>query len=295
MELSVKDRAIQGGAMNWVANYLTPRNVGRYLGAAGMGTTIEILWNKRRRSGDLSAMVSDHFVGEGATVVDVGASWGLFTYHFARRVGRRGYVYSYEPHPDNAAVLQKLAKARPHVHFRPVGVSDVAGRGEMHVPSWKNRRVTAQSSLSHGFGGIEGVEVEKISVPIVRLDDELGPEKQVVFVKIDVEGHEMSVLRGGASMLRRCLPTLLIEVEQRHLKVPIEDVFHYIEKLGYHLYSVDEHALRPIAEFDLQRDQLSKLTGDQFRPFSMPKGYISDFCAVQNPDTLDGLPVERRA
>ena len=86
--MSVKDRALQGGAANWVATYLTPRNVGRYLGAAGMETTIEILWNKRRRAGDLSATVSDHFVGEGATVVDVGASWGLFTYHSRAQSGK---------------------------------------------------------------------------------------------------------------------------------------------------------------------------------------------------------------
>src|SRR4051794_33482857 len=158
--------------MNWLANYFTPRNVGRYLGNAGMAATIEILWNKHRRAGDLSAMVCDHFVGEGATVVDVGASWGLFTYHLAHIVGRHGEVYSYEPHPANTAVLQKLAKAQSHVHFRPVAVSNVAGRREMQVPRRKNRLVTAQSSLAHGFDGLDEVGVERVAVTTVRLDDE---------------------------------------------------------------------------------------------------------------------------
>jgi FkbM family methyltransferase len=281
--------------MNWAANYLTPRNVGRYLGTAGMAATIEILWNQRRRAGDISAKVSDHFVREGATVIDVGASWGLFTFHLAHRVGRRGQLYSYEPHPANTAVLEKLAKAQPRVHFRPAAVSDVAGRGEMEVPRWKSRLVTAQSSLAHGFDGLEGVDVERIAVTTVRLDDEIGPEVQVDFVKIDVEGHEMSVLRGGASMFRRCLPPLLIEIEQRHLNGAIEDVFHYIQELGYHLFYIDEHALRPIADFDLERDQLAKVVNGQFNPFSMPKGYICDFCAVRTLDSLRGLPVQRRA
>ena len=293
--MSVKDRALQSGAMNSLANYLTPRNVGRYLGSAGMAATIEILWNQNRRAGDLSATVSDHFVREGATVVDVGASWGLFTYHFAHRVGRRGQVYSYEPHPANTAVLQKLSKERPHVHFRPVAVSNVAGRGEMQVPRRRNRLVTAQSSLAHGFDGLGGVEVERVAVTTVRLDDEIVPEVQVDFVKIDVEGHEMSVLRGGASMFRRCLPPLLIEIEQRHLEGGIEDVFFYIQELGYHLFYVDEHALRPIADFDLQRDQLAKVVNGQFYPFSMPQGYICDFCAVRTPDSLHGLPLRRGA
>jgi FkbM family methyltransferase len=204
-------------------------------------------------------------------------------------------VYSYEPHPANAAVLEKLAKAQSHVHFRPVAVSNVAGRGEMQVPRRKNRLVTAQSSLAHGFDGLEGVEVERVAVTTVRLDDEIGPEVQVDFVKIDVEGHEMSVLRGGASMFRRCLPPLLIEIEQRHLEGAIEDVFLYIQELGYHLFYVDEHALRPIADFDLERDQLAKVVKGKFYSFSVPKGYISDFCAVRTPDSLQGLPAQRWA
>jgi FkbM family methyltransferase len=293
LALSVKDRALQSDAVNWVANYLTPRNVGRYFGYTAMEATVEILWSQQRRAGYLAAAVSDHFVRRGATVIDVGASWGQFTYHLAHRVGIRGLVYSYEPHPANAAVLQKLAKAQSHVHFRPVAVSDVAGRGEMLVPRRHNRLVTAQSSLAHGFEGLEGVGVERVEVPTVRLDDEIGTAMQVDFVKIDVEGHEMSVLQGGVSMFQRCLPPLLIEIEQRHLAIPIGDVFQYLQGLGYHLFYLDEPVLRPIADFDLQRDQLSKLIRGQFYPLSMPKGYVYDFCAVRTPDLLQGLPVQR--
>jgi FkbM family methyltransferase len=288
--LSVKDRVLQSDAVNWAANYLTPRNMGRYLGHTAMETAIEIFWSRQRRAGDLTAVVSDHFVRSGATVIDVGASWGLFTYHLARRVGEGGLVYSYEPHPANAVVLQKLAKARPYVHFRPVAVSDAAGRAELLVPKRHSRLVTAQASLAHGF---EGVGVEGVEVPTVRLDDEIGGGLEVDFVKIDVEGHEMFVLRGGASMFRRCLPPVLIEIEQRHLAVPIRDIFCELEELGYHLFYIDESVLRPIANFDVQRDQLSKLTKDQFNPFSMPRDYVCNFCAVRTPHSLQGLPVAR--
>jgi FkbM family methyltransferase len=291
--LSFKDRVLESDAMISVANYLTPRNVGRYLGYTAMATTVEILWSKQRRAGDLNAAVCDHFVPRGGIVIDVGASWGMFTYHLARRVGKTGLLYSFEPHPANAVVLQKLARARPHVRFRPVAVSDVAGRAEMLVPTRRNRRVTALSSLAHGFDGVEGVEVERLMVPTVRLDDEIGAAVKVDFVKIDVEGHEMSVVRGGASMFKRCLPSLLIEIEQRHLAFPIENVFGELRELGYHLFYIDEPVLRPVANFDLQRDQLSKLIDGKFNRFGMPKGYVTDFCAVRSPDLLQGLPVQR--
>ena len=286
--LSVNSRALQSDAVNWAARYLTPRNIGRYLGPAAMEAAVEIVWSRQRRTGDLAAAVSDHFVRRNATVIDVGASWGLFTYHLARRVGEGGRVYSYEPHPANALVLQKLAAARPYVHFRPVAVSDLSGRAELLVPKRHNRLVTAQSSLAHRF---EGIEVESIAVPTVRLDDEIGESSQVDFIKIDVEGHEMSVLRGGISIFRRCRPPVLIEIEQRHLAVPIRDVLQELQELGYYLFYIGGSVLRPIADFDVHRDQLSKVTAGKFYPFSMPKDYVCNFCAVRTPDLLQGLPV----
>jgi FkbM family methyltransferase len=232
--------------------------------------------------------VADHFAPSGATVVDVGASWGLFTYHLAHRVGKSGQLFSFEPHPDNAPMLRKLAQARPNVHFSQVAVSDEAGTAQLLVPARGNRQVTAQGSLAHGFDG-QGVDVRKIEVPLVRLDDALGPHVDVGFVKIDVEGHEMSVLRGGAQMFRRCRPAILIEIEQRHLSVPIDVVFRQIEDLGYHLFYVTESALRPIVDFDVERDQMSMVNSGEFHPFAMPAGYVHDFCAVSSPDLVSGF------
>lgn len=277
--------------VNWTANYLTPRNIARYLGRTAMEAAVEAIWNRQRRAGDLTTLVTDHFVQSGAIVIDVGAAWGLFTYHLGRRVGRGGLVYSYEPHPANTVVLEKLALRRPHVHFRPVAVSECAGQAEMLVPKKNNRLVTAQSSLAHGFEGVKDIEVEIVEVPTVRLDDEIGATLQIDFIKIDVEGHELSVLYGGRSTLRRCLPPILIEIEQRHLTVPIREVFRELEDLGYHIFYIDQSALRSISEFDVQRDQLSKFDKNHFNPFGMPKDYVCNFCAVRSPDLLQGLPV----
>lgn len=287
--LSVRNQVLRSAPLNWAANYVTPRNVGRYLGHTAMEATIEIVWSRQRQAGDLVALVSDHLVSRGTSVVDIGASWGLFTYHLARRVGKDGAVYAYEPHPANSLVLQKLADHRSNVYFRPVAISDTTGTGEMLVPRHGNRLVTAQSSLAHSFEGQSEVSVETVQVPTVRLDDEIDPATRIDFIKIDVEGHEMSVLRGAASVLSRWMPSILIEIEQRHLDFPIEAVFKELQEIGYHLYYLDAYYLRPIDQFDLKRDQLSKLVANQFQPFSMPKDYICNFCAVPASEMLENF------
>ncbi len=187
-------------------------------------------------------------------------------------------------------MLRKLAQRSAHVYFSPVAVSDDSGAAQLLVPQHHNRQVTAQGSLAHGFDG-QDVQVRQIEVPLVRLDDVLGGV-DVDFVKVDVEGHEMSVLRGGAEMFRRCRPALLIEIEQRHLSVPIDDVFGEIEGLGYRLFYVTESALRPIAEFDVARDQMDFVSGPgagEFHPFAMPAGYVHDFVAVRSPELVSGF------
>ncbi|MGO8126768.1 FkbM family methyltransferase, partial [Rhizobium ruizarguesonis] len=60
--------------------------------------------------------------------------------------------------------------------------------------------------------------VEEISVPTRRLDSyQFGP---LGFIKIDVEGHELKVLKGSQAILNRDHPNLLIEAEDRHRPEP---------------------------------------------------------------------------
>jgi hypothetical protein len=98
------------------------------------------------------------------------------------------------------------------------------------------------------------------------------------------------VLRGASATLREQLPPMLIEIEQRHLDCPIKDVFAEIDEIGYELYFIDGAALRPIEEFDLEKHQLSSLVQQVFTPFSMPQGYVHNFCAVASPDVLADAP-----
>jgi hypothetical protein len=108
------------------------------------------------------------------------------------------------------------------------------------------------------------------------LDDVLGDAPRIDVIKIDVEGHEDAVLAGADTVLRRHRPSLLIEMEQRHRgNDPRPMMERLVSEYGLTGYAVFPDGLRPLAQFDLQRDQVGFLTGDEDE--IMPEGYVNDF------------------
>jgi FkbM family methyltransferase len=126
----------------------------------------------------------------GDTVVDCGAHHGLMTVLFARWVGHRGTVIAYEALPANARVVEENARLSglTNVTVRPVGVGEKA-----------DRVVAAVNAGNVVIGGLDGAEY----IEMVRLDDDLPPGVVVNFLKVDVEGSDLSALRGARRILQQ--------------------------------------------------------------------------------------------
>ncbi len=77
----------------------------------------------------------------------------------------------------------------------------------------------------------------------------------VGFIKVDVEGHELDVLRGAEATLRRDRPALLVESEERHRPGAVAAVHGFLGSLGYHGFMVDDGRLVSLGGFDPSRDQ----------------------------------------
>jgi hypothetical protein len=78
----------------------------------------------------------------------------------------------------------------------------------------------------------------------------------VGFVKIDVEGHEVAVLEGGLNTLKREMPNLMIEIEERHAPGSLDRVSTLLGSIGYSGFYLDRKQLHPIVQFDPRRDQV---------------------------------------
>lgn len=169
-------------------------------------------------------------LGRGEAAIDVGAHKGAYTWWMARAVGRAGRVFSFEPQPELADRLRRqLTGPRwAHVSIEAAAVSDRAGELDLYVPDdAPSPGASLESARSAGAKRTHRVRV-------VTLDGHIPAEVRVHFIKVDVEGHELSVFRGAQRLLTTDRPALLFECEARHHGGgAIEGVFDHLRGLGY--------------------------------------------------------------
>jgi FkbM family methyltransferase len=133
----------------------------------------------------------------GMTFLDVGANVGYFTLLAASRVGVSGRVHAIEPSPYafGRAADTVSANALHMVRLHQLGLSDTEGELTLYVQA--DGSGFHSPSMSPEIGG------EPVAVAVRRLDDLLDEAgiDTVDLMKLDVEGHELHVLRGGRSAL----------------------------------------------------------------------------------------------
>lgn len=163
----------------------------------------------------------------GDTVIDIGANIGAHTLRFARKVGTSGRVVAYEPMPYACNKLRRNleANAFPHVVVRPVGLGEepVAAATVQFRASWRTDGQPRQ---------------ETATVQIVTLDEDLAALRiaRVDLIKLDVDGLEAAVLRGGLATLRRDRPLLLMEVSRTHFASDAANPLSLLASLGYRFW-----------------------------------------------------------
>lgn len=193
--------------------------------------------------------------------LDVGGNRGWFAYYIARHSRQ---VHVFEPNPICQAQVTRLQTRNMTLH--KVGLSDKAGEASMRFdPSNTGIGTIESKNTLTGNPGV-GALVE-LKVPVKTLDD-FG-FTDVAFIKIDVEGHEPAVLRGGRALLAANHPVLLMELELRHNPSAFEEVRAVLDPLGYRMKACTQDGLVAV-----DRTQIASLqTGT---PETNP-GYINNF------------------
>lgn len=189
-----------------------------------------------------------HLIALGNHVLDIGANIGTYTIFLSNQVGANGRVYSIEPVPETCDILRFCMKKlhMAHVNVLQYAASDREDKVQMVIPRYPSgveniyRSRIIQGSLSCSTRSLM-VSARTIDS---LLAEEAGP---LTFVIIDVEGHELAVVRGGLSIFRKFHPALLIEVTKDPDDPQSEsfELFQLLRELGYNPYCMEGTFVRP--------------------------------------------------
>lgn len=166
-------------------------------------------------------------------IFDVGANVGQTSADFAAHCPR-ATIHSFEPVASSYQALVKAVPATVHCHNIALGAED----GEVHF------RSVAKSVTNHV---IDDPAKTKHPVEIVRIraGDSFCHEHgvpRIDYLKIDTEGHDLQVLVGFTSLLRRsAIAFLQVEAGMNSLNtrhVSLATMQGFLEPLGYHLHQI---------------------------------------------------------
>jgi FkbM family methyltransferase len=182
------------------------------------------------------ARVLDALLPPGATFVDVGANHGAWSLLAGPRVGPAGQIIAVEPHPVLAECVRRslAASAVPH-HVHACALGSSPGRAVLHVPGSGSG---SGSLLAHYAPDVQDL----IDVDVTTLDMLLADRHTTspCLLKLDVEGFERNVLRGGREALRRLHPTIIWEVNPTSMSAAGHHLEHLLDaftEAGYHRFA----------------------------------------------------------
>jgi FkbM family methyltransferase len=167
----------------------------------------------------------------GDYVLDCGGCYGDTALYFSHKVGSKGKVLSFEFVPSNLELWRRNVEMNPHlmsaIQLVPSPVSERSGEKLFIEGSGPGTRVVVQAQTP-----------DALCVETVAIDDVVNGESlpRVDFIKMDIEGSELSALRGAEKTLRTFRPKLAISI---YHKLPdFWEIARYLDSLdlGYRFY-----------------------------------------------------------
>jgi len=174
-------------------------------------------------------LIKNQIITENKTIIDIGGNNGNFAVDFAHLVGNGGLVHTFEP---QRIIYYQLCtnvflNGLTNVHCHNEAVSNIDGELMIEIPNYFEKGDV-------NFGAAEIVNENGELVRSTRLDSRTF--KDVVFIKIDVQGYESFVIDGAIDTIQKHRPYLFVEFEDHLLNKQGTSEIELqakIESLGY--------------------------------------------------------------
>ena len=203
-----------------------------------------VIWTKRHLSGqydvDVMSIVA-RFIGSNETCLDIGAHAGSWTRPLSKLV-KKGHVYAFEALPYYARVLQYTVTL---LRLKNVTVFNYAifDHNKTVKLIWRDKNGRRLTGETHIKGLVES-EMDTVTVDSLTVDVFIASQKilsPVAFVKCDVEGAELMVVRGAVKTIERFRPIFYLEAESIHCSrygYKADNLFDFFRLKQYDAYTL---------------------------------------------------------
>lgn len=183
-------------------------------------------------------------LSEGDTFIDVGANIGLFSLIASKIVGNNGLVICFEPSPITFNRLVENVKLNnlKNIDLRNIGLSNVKDELTFYMSdngydAWNSFAPSEDNKLENS-----------IQVLVSTLDAELQnvEKSKIKLIKIDVEGWEKFVLKGGSEFFANYSPIVMVEFTEENTfnaGYAVHELYDIMKDLGYEWYTINKGEL----------------------------------------------------
>ena len=174
--------------------------------------------------------------------IDIGVYRGVYSYEMAKY---SKMVHAFEPNPIIFKDIElNLSKIIKNINLYNFALSDKENKVLLKVPI-RNKNYDKSNYEEYFQMGRATIheqnvmgDIETFEIKSKKLDN-FTFSNRISFIKIDVEGHEMSVIKGAENTIKQYKPTLLVEIEEKHSKQKVLASINYINSLGYESFFYD--------------------------------------------------------
>jgi FkbM family methyltransferase len=228
----------------------------------------------KQASKDAEEAIVPFLVRPNAIAVDIGANLGIYTKIMLTRTRN---VVCIEPNPECSNVLKRIFGKQ--VNVITGAASNRNADVVLRIPDAGVGYATVENNGSFS-GAFKTIRVQAFKIDDLKLEN-------VSFIKIDVEGHELSVLEGAVETLKKSQPAILLEAEERHRPRAVATIREFLEPLGYQGYMLEDGTLVSIQRFNPDIHQSSEAVRHRGLKDRKANIYINNFIFLAAiPDSL---------
>ena len=186
-----------------------------------------------------------NLINKSSASIDIGVYRGVYSYFLSKE---SEYVYAFEANPLLIKKLKKGFQKYKNITIENLAVSSSQGFTDLKIP-FRNQNIdysdyeelyqlgtaTIHEKNNLANTDFKSFEIEKMNLDAYTFDHKIG------FIKIDVEGHELDIIKGAKNLLLKDKPNLMVEIEEKHTGIPNIEIIKEIKELDYECYFLNNH------------------------------------------------------